>query len=101
MRSKSLRRAAAGLSLAACLTLIHVPAAHAKTIGASHGRGRHVQSQSVGHGLVTTLWNFLTRLVTGSTDDQPPTANRPSSNTTPVVLSNGDVGATADPNGFF
>lgn len=102
MRSKSLRRAAAGLSLAVCLSLIHVPAAHAKAV-AAHGRGRHVQSQPASHGLVTTLWNFLARLVTGSTAQpgDPATSGNGPSSTTQVILSNTDVGASADPNGFF
>jgi hypothetical protein len=93
---QSLRRAAAGLSLAACLSLIHVPAAHAKAI-AAHGRGRHVQTKPADHGLVTTLWSFLVTVVTGTPPaDQPTTL----STTTTTVSSNADVGATADPNGL-
>jgi len=95
MRSKSLRRAAAGLSLAACLSLIHVPAAHAKAMAAP-ARGRHVQTKPADHGLVTTLWNFLVTVVTGTAPSDPPT----STSTTSTIQSNADVGATADPNGF-
>lgn len=95
MRSKSLRRAAAGLSLAACLSLIHAPAAQAKTT-AAHGRSRHVQTKPADHGLVTTLWNFLVTVVTGTSPSDQPT----SVSTTTTVQSNTDVGATADPNGF-
>src|SRR5689334_19194296 len=90
MRSKSLRRAAAGLSLAVCLSLIHVPAVHAKAIGAAHGRGRHVQSQpAAGHGVLTTLWNFLVTVVTA------PAGGTADPNGVPLS----DAGGTADPNG--
>jgi len=94
MRSKSLRRAAAGLSLAVCLSLIHVPAVHAKAVHAAPGRGRHVQTKPADHGLVTTLWNFLVTTVIGTTPTDQPTS------TTTTILSNTDVGATADPNGL-
>lgn len=93
---QSLRRAAAGLSLAACLSLIHVPAAHAKAI-AAHGRGRHVQTKPADHGLVTTLWNFVVTVVTGTTPPNQPTTD----NTTLTnVSSDVDLGAGADPNGL-
>ena len=91
MRSKSLRRAAAGLSLAVCLSLIHVPAAHAK-VGAAHGRGRHLQSQPAGHGLLTTLWNYVVTIVTGT----PPAGGTADPNGKPLS----DAGGTADPNGI-
>jgi hypothetical protein len=105
MRSKSLRRAAAGLSLAVCLSLLHVPAAHAKAVGAAHGRGRHLQSQPAGHSVLTTLWNYMVTVVTGT----PPAGGTADPNGNPLAGGtadpNGvpmvDAGGTADPNGML
>jgi len=93
MPSTSLRRTAASLSLVACLSLLHAPAAHAASARATHARSRQTQTQPASHGLIATLWGYLVTVVTGT-----PPANRPGvidPNAHPLS----ELGAAADPNG--
>ncbi len=92
MRSKSLRRTVASLSLALGLTLLLTPAANA---AAPRAARTHANHGSAGQSLLTTFWNYLVTTVTGST---PPGGEPAGTSTT--TTSNGDVGATADPNGL-
>jgi len=93
MPSTSLRRTAASLSLVACLSLLHAPAAHAKPARAEHARSRQAQTQPASHGLLATLWSYLVTVVTGT----PPTSQPDVIDLSTQPLS--DLGALADPNG--
>jgi hypothetical protein len=93
MPSTSLRRTAASLSLVTCLSLLHVPAAHATPARAAHARSRQTQSQPASHGLLTTLWSYLVSVVTGA-----PPANQPGV-IDPNAYPHSELGALADPNG--
>jgi hypothetical protein len=91
MSAMSLRRAAAGLSLAVCLSLIHTPAAQAKPAPAGRGPSQVHAQPAAGHGLITMLWNYLVTVVTGA----PAPGGTP-----PKGDGHSDAGGTADPNGY-
>jgi len=104
MRSMSLRRIAASLSLAVCFTLLHTPAAHAKPAPNPRGRQAQTAAQS-SRGLLSTLWGYLVRL-TGASDagaTADPNGRLLAVTNTPLPPAGGatcDAGATADPNGL-
>jgi hypothetical protein len=93
MRSKSLRRIVASLSLALGLTVLLTPAAHAAAPRAARTHASHAAVQPAGN-LLTTFWNHLVAMATGTQPAGEPTG------TSTTTTSNGDVGATADPNGL-
>jgi hypothetical protein len=92
MPSKSLRRTAASLSLAVCLSLLHTPAAHAKA-RTEPARGRQAQARPAG--LLVTAWHYLIVVLTG----QPPLSDQ-GATADPNGAPLSDQGATADPNGL-
>ncbi len=91
MRSKSLRRSAASLGVALCLSLLHVPAAAAKPLHSAPARSRQAAARPASPGFLSTLWSHIITVITGS-PTSPATID-------PNAHPLSDLGGAADPNG--
>jgi hypothetical protein len=93
MRSMPLRRVAASLSVAVCLSLLVSPALHAQAKRSDRARSRQAQAQPASQSLLSTAWRYIVSAVTSA----PPSTGQVTVDPNPQPPE--DLGAIQDPNG--